>query len=166
VHLHPELLDLMLPLALQHVNSVVIAAVPVAYMEADLSHRTAYFLDNIWSRGRGVFVRVVQATGHQYPLGWLFLFPDHEQRDVLLQGRVAPYTCELLWDCRHPWSLVFLRGLHLLHLDLVRQHGVQAITRWLQVLARRGGVSVSQLPPHTPDPPISFLKRFHLNSYS
>jgi RNase H-like domain found in reverse transcriptase/Reverse transcriptase (RNA-dependent DNA polymerase)/Integrase zinc binding domain/PHD-finger/Integrase core domain/C-5 cytosine-specific DNA methylase len=166
VHVFPELLDLILPLALQFVNAVVIAAVPVAYMEADLPHRTAYFLDCIWSKGRGVFVRVIQPTGHQCPMGWLLLFPDLEQRDRLLQGRVDSHSCELLWDSRNPASLVPLRGLHLLHLDLVRQQGILAITRWLNVLARRGGVSVSQLPPHTPDPPISFLKSLHLGPHS
>jgi hypothetical protein len=166
VHMHPDLLDLMLPLALQHANTVVIAAVPVAYMESDLPHRTSYFLDNIWSKGRGVFVRIVLPSGHQSPLGWLLLFPDVERRELVLQGRVAQHSCELLWDSRHPRSLVFLRGLHLLHLDLVRQQGVQAISRWLQVLARRGGVSISQLPPHTPDIPFSMLKQLHLAPHS
>jgi hypothetical protein len=166
VHVFPELLDLMLPLALPFVNAVLIAAVPVSYMEADLPHRSAYFLDNIWSKCRGVFVRIIQPTGHQCPMGWLLLFPDLQQRDGLLQGRVDSHSCELLWDARNPASLVPLRGLHLLHLDLVRQQGVLAITRWLNVLARRGGVNVSQLPPHTPDPPISLLKSLYLSTHS
>jgi hypothetical protein len=162
VHLHPDLLDLMLPLSLMHVGTVVIAAVPVSYMEAGLHHRAAYFLDSIWSKGRGVFVRIIQSSGHQLPMGWLFLFPDKGQHDLLFQGRLHEHSCELLWDSRNPHALTRLSGMHILHSDLVRQQGVQAINRWLQVLARRGGVDISQLPPQLPDPPITAIsQQFH-----
>jgi hypothetical protein len=78
-------------------------------------------LDNIWSRQRGLFVRVRLPTGQISPMGWLLLFPDVHARDCMLQGRVAHHTCEVLWDSRCPRTLTFLRGLHLIHVESVRQ---------------------------------------------
>jgi hypothetical protein len=121
IHVQHLLLDLLLPLSLLYVGKVVIAAVPTAYMEAPVIHRSSYMLDNIWSRQRGLFVRVRLPTGQISPMGWLLLFPDVHARDCMLQGRVAHHTCEVLWDSRCPRTLTFLRGLHLIHVESVRQ---------------------------------------------
>ena len=147
---------LLLPLCLAHARHLVLALVPVSYLEARHAHRAAYFLDEIWSKARGLFIRVVTQSGHLDPLGWLLLFPDCDSRNLALRGRVEHHTCELLWDARYPSMFVPLRGLQLLHIDLVHQD-VQASARWLRVLARRGGVSVASLPHKVKGPPRSFV---------
>jgi hypothetical protein len=104
----------------------------------------------------------VQPHGAVCPMGWLLLFPDLGSRFKLLGSRISHSTCEVLWDARNPQTLSFLSSLHLLHHDVVGQ-GVRASRRWLEQLARRGGVGVAQLPLNTPEPPKSFLHKheFH-----
>jgi hypothetical protein len=156
LHVPPELLDLLLPLCMLHVRHLVLAVVPLSYIESRQPHRCVWFHDQVWSRRHGLFLRVVQPHGAVCPVGWLLLFPDLGSRVKLLHGRVGSATCEVLWDARNPHTLTFMSSLRLLHFDVVGQ-GVRASRRWLELLARRGGVSIAQLPPDTPDPPRSFL---------
>lgn len=157
VHVPAPLLDMLLPLCIAHARHLVLALVPVSYMESRHAHRAAYFMDEVWSQARGLFIRIVGPTGHIDPMGWLLLFPDANSRNLVMHGRVAHHTSEVLWDSRCPRMIVPLRGLHLLHIDLVHQ-GVRASTRWLQVLARRGGVMVAALPHQVRDPPRSLVQ--------
>jgi hypothetical protein len=59
LHVPPELLDLLLPLCMSHVRHLVLAAVPLSYIESRQPHRCAWFHDHVWSRRHGLFLRVV-----------------------------------------------------------------------------------------------------------
>jgi hypothetical protein len=84
LNVHPHLLDVMLPLAAAYTGVAVVALVPVDYMTPAGVQRAAWFCDEVWPRGRGLFVRVVQDNGCLHTHGWLVLFAVAAARVRLL----------------------------------------------------------------------------------
>lgn len=105
------LLDLLLPLAHSFASHITIALVPVAWLRAKLAHRVVWLHDDVWTRRLGLFVHVRGPASRVLPVGWLLLFPDTQQRDVCLGGRVPDLCTECLWDAARPYCLQFVSSL-------------------------------------------------------
>jgi hypothetical protein len=117
----PLLLDLLLPLAMLHAERVVIALVPVSWFSAPEAHRQVWLHDTVWTKHNGLFLRVRTLHGHLLDQGWLMLFPDHEARDWMLQGRVLGSCSDCLWDERNPWQLHMLGSMTAMHTRIFRR---------------------------------------------
>jgi len=96
----PELLDLMLPLALVYAHRLVVAYVPVTYVTHAESHRHAWFA-GLRREHRLLVVHVEPSQGPALTHGWLLLFPTQSMRMSMF-----PSTCaHCLWRESHPEQL-------------------------------------------------------------
>ena len=99
------LLDVMLPMAVMYASVAVIALVPVSYMFPAPPYRAAWLADEVWTTGRGLFLRIVQDKGLLCSHGWLIIFAEPSARVRLLQGRVDTAVSDCPWDSRLPHQL-------------------------------------------------------------
>ena len=105
LNVQPYLLDVMLPMAVMYASMAVIALVPVSYMFPAPPCRAAWLADEVWSTGRGLFLRIVQENGLLCSHGWLIIFAEPSARVRLLQGRVDTAVSDCTWDSRLPHQL-------------------------------------------------------------